>query len=53
MNIQAAVKGSDHTAQAGLSLSDRTYHIVEISCHSWERSGSMVECLTRDRAAMG
>ena len=31
MNIQAAVKGSDQTAQAGLSLSDRTYHIVEIS----------------------
>ena len=28
MNIQAAVKGSDQTAQAGLSLSDRTYHIV-------------------------
>ena len=29
MNIQAAVKGSDQTAHAGLSLSDRTYHIVE------------------------
>ena len=28
MNIQAAVKGSDQTAQAGLSLSDRTDHIV-------------------------
>ena len=28
MNIQAAVKGSDQTAQAGLSLSYRTYHIV-------------------------
>ena len=28
MNIQAAVKGSDQTAQAGLSLSDRTYYIV-------------------------
>ena len=28
MNIQAAVKGSDQTAQAGLRLSDRTYHIV-------------------------
>ena len=28
MNIQATVKGSDQTAQAGLSLSDRTYHIV-------------------------
>ena len=28
MNIQAAVKGSDQTAQAGPSLSDRTYHIV-------------------------
>ena len=28
MNIQAAVKGSDQTAQAGLSLSDRTYFIV-------------------------
>ena len=28
MNIQAAVKGSDQTAQAGLSLSDPTYHIV-------------------------
>ena len=28
MNIQAAVKGSDQTAQACLSLSDRTYHIV-------------------------
>ena len=28
MNIQAAVKGSDQTAQAGLSLSDCTYHIV-------------------------
>ena len=28
MNIQAAVKGSDQTAQAGLSFSDRTYHIV-------------------------
>ena len=31
MNIQAAVKGSDQTAQAGLSHSDRTYHIVRIS----------------------
>ena len=28
MNIQAAVKSSDQTAQAGLSLSDRTYRIV-------------------------
>ena len=28
MNIQAAVKGSDQTTQAGLSLSDCTYHIV-------------------------
>ena len=28
MNIQAAVKGSDQTAQAGLSLSDCTYRIV-------------------------
>ena len=28
MNIQAAVKGSNQTAQADLSLSDRTYHIV-------------------------
>ena len=28
MNIQAAVKDSDQTAQADLSLSDRTYHIV-------------------------
>ena len=28
MNIQAAVKGFGQTAQAGLSLSDRTYHIV-------------------------
>ena len=28
MNIQAAVKGSDQTAQDGLSLSDRTYHII-------------------------
>ena len=27
-DIQAAVKGSAQTAQAGLSLSDRTYHIV-------------------------
>ena len=46
MNIQAAAKGSDQTAQAGLSLSDRT--LLEISCHSWERSGSMEECLTGD-----
>ena len=28
MNIQEAVKCSDQTAQAGLSLSDRTTHIV-------------------------
>ena len=28
MNIQAAVKGSDQTAQDGLSLSDCSYHIV-------------------------
>ena len=28
MNIQAAVKSSDQTSQAGLSLSDRTYRIV-------------------------
>ena len=28
MNIQAAVKGCDQTAQTGLSLSDRTYYIV-------------------------
>ena len=28
MNIQAAIKSSDQTAQAGLSLSDRTYRIV-------------------------
>ena len=28
MNIQAAVKSSDQTARAGLSLSDRTYRIV-------------------------
>ena len=28
MNIQAAVKSSDQTAHAGLSLSDRTYRIV-------------------------
>ena len=28
MNIQATSKGSDQTAQAGLSLSDPTYHIV-------------------------
>ena len=27
MNIQAAVKGFGQTAQAGLSLSDCTYHI--------------------------
>ena len=28
MNIQSAVKCSDQNAQAGLSLSDCTYHIV-------------------------
>ena len=28
MNVQAAVKGSDQSVQAGLSLSDGTYHIV-------------------------
>ena len=28
MNIQAAVKGSDQTAQAGPSLSYPSYHIV-------------------------
>ena len=28
MNIQVAVKSSDQTAQAGLSISDRTYRVV-------------------------
>ena len=28
MNIQAAVKGSDQTAQEGLSLSDCSFHSV-------------------------
>ena len=53
MNIQAAVKGSDQTAQAGLSLSVARITLLEISCHSWERSGSMEETLTQDRGATG
>ena len=27
--------------------------LLEISCHSWERSGSMEDCLTRDWGATG
>ena len=53
MNIQAAVKGSDQTAQAGLSLSDRTYHIVGNLMSQLGASGSMEETLTQDRGAMG
>ena len=53
MNIQAAVKGSDQTTQAGLSLSDRTYHIVGNLMSQLGANGSMEECLTRDQGATG
>ena len=51
MNIQAAVKGSDQTAQDGLSLSDCSYHIVGNLMS--QLGAQWLKTLTQDRGATG